>query len=189
MKYDLTKKPTRGAIRTLSSFSSTMLLLLTKKTFEEITVNELCSLSNFPRATFYNYFDDKYDLINYCWHDLAAQIHLEEIPLIDDHHLLNTFFDRLYFLFKEKQDLLNGVLKYNDYDSFLIGSFVSYMRKVMHALFKEQLETCNNKIPIEIISDHYSNTILLMLEWVFIQKKTEDLDSIHAYLDYLLKDI
>ena len=67
MKYDITKRATKGAQRTLEAFSGTMFELLSRKSFEEITVNELCQQSNYPRATFYNYFDDKYDLLNYCW--------------------------------------------------------------------------------------------------------------------------
>ena len=44
----------------------------------EITVGELCKCANYPRATFYNYFDDKFDLLNYCWIGLTQEIHLEE---------------------------------------------------------------------------------------------------------------
>ncbi|GAF36904.1 predicted transcriptional regulator [Lentilactobacillus farraginis DSM 18382 = JCM 14108] len=83
MKYDLSKKPTRGAQRTLTAFFKTMLGLLSKKAFETISVNEICQVSNFPRATFYNYFDDKYDLVDYCWHVLAAEIEVDRLPKLN----------------------------------------------------------------------------------------------------------
>ncbi len=41
MKYDLTKKPTRGAQRTLGLFSNTMFELLSEEPFEKISVNNL----------------------------------------------------------------------------------------------------------------------------------------------------
>ena len=61
MKYDLTKKLTIGASRTLYSLQQAMFSLLCEKSFEEIAVGELCEKAMLPRATFYNYFDDKYD--------------------------------------------------------------------------------------------------------------------------------
>ena len=78
MKYDLSKPITRGAKRTLDALSGAMFLLLSEKSFEEITVGELCEQAQYPRATFYNYFDDKYDLLNYCWLSLAEKIGLSE---------------------------------------------------------------------------------------------------------------
>ena len=58
MKYNTNKKMTRGAKRTLNDFMCTMFTMLSEKNFEEITVGELCKCANYPRATFYNYFDD-----------------------------------------------------------------------------------------------------------------------------------
>ena len=76
MKYDLSKPITRGAKRTLDALNGAMFLLLSEKSFEELTVGELCEQAQYPRATFYNYFDDKYDLLNYCWLSLAEKIGL-----------------------------------------------------------------------------------------------------------------
>ena len=66
MKYDITKPLTKGAKRTLEAFSEKMFMLLSEKSFEEITVGQLCETAQYPRATFYNYFDDKYDLLHFC---------------------------------------------------------------------------------------------------------------------------
>lgn len=91
MKYDIRKKTTKGAERTLSAFSNTMFGLLSTNPFEEITVNELCRQSNYPRATFYNYFDDKYDLLNYCWYTIGSQLHLKEYAELDPEESLYIF--------------------------------------------------------------------------------------------------
>ena len=31
------------------------------------SVQKICDICNYPRSTFYNYFDDIYDLMDYCW--------------------------------------------------------------------------------------------------------------------------
>lgn len=77
MKYDPQKKLNRNTQRTLKAFSEAMFGLLGEKNFEKITVNELCARCDYPRATFYNYFDDKYDLVSYCWYQLGKDAHLD----------------------------------------------------------------------------------------------------------------
>lgn len=44
---------------------STFRLLLTQKNFEDITVNEICAVSDIRRATFYKHFTDKYAFLKY----------------------------------------------------------------------------------------------------------------------------
>lgn len=38
--------------------------LMTKALFEKITIKQICDRAGVIRATFYNYFDDKYDCLN-----------------------------------------------------------------------------------------------------------------------------
>ena len=96
MKYDHTKKTNRFAARTLKDFSTTMFSLLEEKPFESITVLQICQIANYPRATFYNYFEDKYDLLEYCWSLIKDRIQLDDA--VDVHHPHETFelFGRLY---------------------------------------------------------------------------------------------
>ena len=77
MKYDLSKKQTQGARRTLRAFSNALVALLEQKPFESIQVNELCQACMIPKSTFYNYFDDKYDLLNYLFQRWEEQIYPE----------------------------------------------------------------------------------------------------------------
>lgn len=55
--------------RLLSSFRS----LLAEKSFEDITINEICEVSNIRRATFYKHFSDKYAFLKYFVGSLRRQ--------------------------------------------------------------------------------------------------------------------
>ena len=45
--------------------------LMTRNLFEKITIKKICDETGVIRATFYNYFDDKYDCLNWIvYHDL-----------------------------------------------------------------------------------------------------------------------
>ncbi|MCL1632756.1 TetR/AcrR family transcriptional regulator [Sporolactobacillus sp. CPB3-1] len=189
MKYDLSKKVTRGAQRTLDAFSKTMFSLLSEKSFEEIRINELCDISNFPRATFYNYFDDKYDLINYCWYVLSQEIHLDEFTTMNPDDLLTVYFDRIFDLLQKEKNLLNQIIRHNSLTGTLTNSFIYYLKKKMRSIFYRCLKTHKSDVPIELMADHYSNTMLLILEWIFFKQNIITKEEAHHYLDYFLGEL
>jgi AcrR family transcriptional regulator len=48
--------------------------LMTKNVFEKITIKQICDRTGVIRATFYNYFEDKYDCLNQIvYHDLCEE--------------------------------------------------------------------------------------------------------------------
>lgn len=51
-------------IKTRRDIEQALLTLLTKKSFRQITVNDICEKSLTSRSTFYDHYDDKYDLLN-----------------------------------------------------------------------------------------------------------------------------
>ena len=57
VKEDLRVKRTKKAL------TEAFIQLLSEKSFEEITVNELCSTADIRRATFYKHYTDKFDFL------------------------------------------------------------------------------------------------------------------------------
>ena len=47
--------------------------LMREKTFEEIKVSDICKEAHINRSTFYNNFNDKYDLLFSLFHDLEKK--------------------------------------------------------------------------------------------------------------------
>lgn len=186
MKYDLTKKPTRGAQRTLESFSTTMIALLSKEPFEKISVNEICDISNFPRATFYNYFDDKFDLAAYCWYVIAQEIEVDQATGLKAETTLITYFDRLYDVFKNNQMLLDNVLQYNDFSGQLVNSFINYFKNKLQEILTKSIDYSKAGLPVELIVDHCSQTVVLVLKWIFLKHHEADKQRAHEYLEKLL---
>lgn len=56
----------RGIMKT--SLAENLRVLMTRKLFEKITIKQICDETGVIRATFYNYFDDKYDCLNWIVH-------------------------------------------------------------------------------------------------------------------------
>ena len=53
----------RNTDKTKKEFEKALLRLLSKKNYHDITVNEICSLANKTKMTFYHYYKDKADLL------------------------------------------------------------------------------------------------------------------------------
>lgn len=188
MKYDLHRKPTRGAKRTLDAFFHTTLALLAVKPFEAINVNEICNKSDFPRATFYNYFDDKYDLMNFCWYMLAKDVGIQNADEYKSNEVLTLYFDRLYDIFENNSRLLNSILKHNDADGTLLDSFTNFLRRTVQKVFTQLFGDKKYRVPVELMVDHCASTVMMLLEWIFLKEQPTTKEQAHQYLAILISD-
>lgn len=60
----------KGILKT--ALADSLRVLMQKKLFSKITIKQICDETGVIRATFYNYFDDKYDCLDYIvYQDIA----------------------------------------------------------------------------------------------------------------------
>lgn len=189
MKYNLDNKTNRFAQRTLKAFSDTLFLQLKKKPFEEITVNELCTISNYPRATFYNYFEDIYDLLDYCWLSLSKVINLDDYKSMIPEERLFQIFERIFSFLNNNQEEILAISRWNMIDGTLSLSYQKYFRKQVQMIMESCTCTQRYPIPYEIIACHYSNTLLMLIEWCFFKNEKYTKEMANECLRYLLKEI
>lgn len=64
----------RRIIRTKSSLIRTMQEMLSEMPFEKITVKDLCERAGISRITFYNYYSDKYALLEEMFRKMEAEL-------------------------------------------------------------------------------------------------------------------
>lgn len=67
----------KRVLKTRQNLKQTLLFLLGSKTFEQITVTELCEAANTSRITFYSHYNDKYELAEDMLNDISAGISLD----------------------------------------------------------------------------------------------------------------
>lgn len=188
MKYDMSKKMTIGAKRVLDTFSRVMIQELSEKSFEDVTVGELCEKAMYPRATFYNYFDDKYDLFNYCLSLILKRIAIYDYRQIANDRRLSVFFDRFYDIAEENKDTIRSILR-NDINGLLVSSSLIQLNSIISELVKDCEYAGRYPVPCDLIAKHYSNTIMLVIEHCFMKCDNCTKQQALYYLEYLLKDI
>lgn len=189
MKYDITKPLTKGTKRTLWAFSREMFMLLSEEAFEKITVGQLCTAAQYPRATFYNYFDDKYDLLGYCWQTLAEQIGFSDYHHAEENEMLYLYFDRIYDFTKQNEEVIHKVLLHNSEVGYMFSSFRNFLNNKMRFIFKSCPEAMQKDLPNELLADHYSNTLFLVWQWAAVKRSDCTKEQAHKYLRTLVGNL
>ncbi|RJG35105.1 TetR/AcrR family transcriptional regulator [Staphylococcus haemolyticus] len=111
-KQDLRVQKTHQAL--ITSFSD----LLQTKSFEQITVQDLCAKANVRRSTFYRHFNDKYDLLNHVVGtliDYFRELYLPDINPDNPRHFFEKLMrDALTFIHDNK-GIVRSVITLNFY--------------------------------------------------------------------------
>jgi len=189
MKIELSTNPSRSATRTLKAFSMTLVNLMLNKSFEQITVNEICDQSGYPRATFYNYFDDKYDLLNYFWQKLADEIRVDEYEQIPPEQLLEIFYNRIYNMCEKYENGIKHILKNNTPDSYFFSSLKLYIKSQIKTVLNHVPLRQENPVPKELMVEHYCNTVFMIFEWRFGKETDYDKAQTWQLVSYLLMNL
>lgn len=186
MKYDRSNAQNRFAQRTLSDFSGALFTLLERKRFEDISTRELCEACNYPRATFYNYFRDIYDLLDYCWQTVSREVHQTDLSLLPEQLHTQALFERLYDVLDAERERIARILRHNPPD----GAMVESMRRFLRAEITQLMLACpyaaQYPVPFELTAAHYANTIQLVLEWCFLRRPPLPKAQAQQYIAFLL---
>jgi AcrR family transcriptional regulator len=186
MKYDTTKKATIGAKRTFTVIYSALIKLLEKKDFDTLQVQEICEESMIPRATFYNYFDDKYDLLYWCFSCLEKSIY-SKIDIVMDHSLdIDEIITNILDLADEYHLTLDRILKTNPKDGGLYKEFSSYFINASMRLMKSCTLTPELKVPAEMIAKMHAYAFLTVFEWAYIDKHDVPKSELFRYIHTLI---
>lgn len=188
MKFEWNSSLKRGARRVLEAFTAAFMKQITKRDFDDITVNDLCEESGYPRATFYNYFDDKYDLLNFLFMRVANHVAIDEFYEAPSEDLYGLIFDKVYDLVAEVAPYIRLMMKNNAMDGYLFVSCKTYLiGRIQHHFSRlPAAETC--PVPVDMMAEYYCNTLWLVLERCFVKEPILPKETARAYVRYLLPD-
>ena len=186
MKKDLNAKLSRGALRTLDAFSGAMIDLLRDKPLTSISVNELCERSSYPRATFYNYFDDRDDLLVYCWTTMAGKTRIGDLESAEPERRVGLALDMMADMLEDNAALLKEVIEHNPVDGPMFASLRAFIAERSRDLMRTCVGRERHALPAELIADHYANTLMLVLDWSYLRGHTLTRSELHDYVHVLL---
>ncbi len=152
--------------RTYKLLKEALFELLSKKSFDEIKVVDICELAMVHRTTFYSHFSDKYELLEYCINDVEQEL----TEKISNNIYSNTeeFYTNLIInvieYISDKKKLFKNIIK-NNLNSSIISIFnrtcVNYIKSVQE---EDKVKKVQD-IPIEIIAQFYSGAVMSTIVW------------------------
>lgn len=192
MKFKLSDKTSRFAKRTLADFSERMIVMLTDMPLEEISVQKICDICNYPRSTFYNYFDDIYDLMDYCWITIMKDMDIEKYLNVQGEQNTEQIFSLLYEYLDQYRLKIHKILLKNNLEGRCKASLRTFMKKQIGQIISMCPGTKDFPVREDIMVDYYAATIEMLLEKCFFAKeqlsKEEALRAVHFLLGSVEKE-
>lgn len=176
--------------RIIAELSGAMFQLIEEMPFERIKVNALCSKTGYSRATFYNYFNDKDDLLNYCWSVMSNELDIKSYTGKQGGY--HSFFDRLADLFDQHRTSFDNVLRHNKEDGALVQSLEAFMRRRLSGIistyqcFHINLSRSDTSLPIEVVTDYCCNSLMFIEKWALFNLHPITREQAHDLIDKLL---
>lgn len=129
MEFNMARKEDLRITKTKAALSSAFFDMLTDKTFDDITVNELCEKAGVRRATFYKHFNDKNDFVTFIAKDIR-----DKFDQNTWHKDLNPAITKDYYL-KYIEELINFLVSHDSAiekmvtDSGLRSTFITVLMR------------------------------------------------------------
>ena len=188
----MSKKEDSRVIRTKSKLLATFKDLLIEKSFEKITVQEICERASIKRATFYKHFDDKYALLRYLVGSLRDSFDAK-LPKAAKLDATSVYYERyihalVTFLIENEKMVINAL------ESELVYSLVEVIKDKNYEDTCQRLTTSVNEgmiLPasVEIVASMMTGAVAnTLVKWLKNGKKTP-VDTLICEISAVIKSI
>lgn len=137
--------------------SEGLYLLMQQKSFEKITIKQICDKTGVIRGTFYNHFMDKYEALEYLIHSMFYR-NVETYSNIE-------FFKHIFQVVNENREFFISCYKITGQNGFedLMGNEFKEIFKNMFNKF--DLSQMDNRFTVDFLVDYYAHDLLYFLEY------------------------
>ncbi|MBR3523142.1 MAG: TetR/AcrR family transcriptional regulator C-terminal domain-containing protein [Bacilli bacterium] len=169
--------------KTKTYLANALLELLKEKDFDKIKVNEICDKALIHKTTFYNHFEDKYELLNYTLlkihHEITDNTKFEG-SLIDYYLSIAKYYIKYI---KDNPELFKSIIA-NDNNTGLILFQKLYVKDIAEKI------TINNirEVPANYAAHFYVSAVLAIISEWFINGMKEDEETLLNYIKVLIKE-
>ena len=178
------EKQDRRSLRTRQMIFDSMLVLLRKKQYSSITVQDIIKEANIGRSTFYSHFETKEDLISSYLDILFSHLDMQINNLGEEQEFLGAMTHLLCHIYEQKK-MIKGlmdseiyVLIFDKISDHWGAKLVEYVRNKKPDYF--------NELPYELHLMQVTETLITLLRWCITQKDTINAEEMNRYLQILI---
>lgn len=162
-------------VRTYNQLTDALFRLLAKKSFDEITVLEICTEAAVHRATFYKHFVDKFDFLNSC-----LQIKLSKLKLntSDGEYSSSVMrqsclimIEQVFDFVEENILIIKGATS-DKYSSSLNNTLVDGISNFINELVTGKKDISQKLgIQTQMLASYYAGAIVGLIKWWVMNKE------------------
>ena len=177
--------------KTYAQLYNGFISLLKEKSFDDITVSQICDRSGVHRATFYKHFDDKYEFLSFCIESLLSDIDMSvlETDLSPENIKKScTVFVKMIFEYINKYKYIFTAV-FSSNQSIV---FNHQLEKMVTSFCLEKFSSVLKGIPeykLELLSNFYSGAVLEALKWYVTQESECSLEDIYVFFEHRIDEI
>jgi len=150
--------------------SESLRQLMLRSVFEKITIKQICVRAGVIRATFYNYFDDKYDCLNTIVYRDIAEVMMEDYNAGKLTHMIGHVLDNV----EENRDFYKtayNVIGQNSFEDMVRSNLKTVMLDIL-----EQNRTKGNldQYDNDLLAGYYAECIAYQIK-CFVYRKDESI--------------
>lgn len=169
------RKEDLRVVKTQKSLLAAMSLLLERRGFKGITVNDICEEAQISRTTFYAHYVDKFDLLKH-W---LMHFNLEDLSKKDTYEQLEESVNKFVH---NHTDIIKHLVYDADNETLdLLFDFLNY------TLMTEKNETLNPKYVV--LSNFYIGGMLNYITWQVKNNFPPEVTTMNVYLYELIKKV
>lgn len=161
-------------IKTKRLPSETMITLLQRESFKDVTIQQLCDESLTSRSTFYRHYPDKYalieEMVKHCADDfekyIAERMHQKNIIAVVRqlaHHLVNN------------RKAILPLLDVHEQRADLGKAFRTILGKSILQLINEQQLEGRIQVPAQYLTDLYVSNAMTFITWTLVNGKDDQI--------------
>ncbi|MBE6090521.1 MULTISPECIES: TetR/AcrR family transcriptional regulator [Clostridium] len=173
--------------RTHKLLFDALTLLLSEKSFDNITITDICEKAMVHRTTFYKHFEDKYHLLDSLISQLVQNFEeksTEQTPVDNPRQYYVNLFRLLLEHMQENIKMYSVGLLNN-------GSTIKVLQKIVVGRTKSRLESDEANgliflIPAPILSEFYSSSMVSLAIWWLENNMPLSIDEMVKYGDMLI---
>ncbi len=177
-------------IRTYSQLINGLIVLLKEKSFDEVSVIEICEASGVHRATFYKHFNDKFEFLNFCFDSMLNTISFDSLEIGSSPEIIKSnimhFVSCILEFIDDNRPLFTSACIENPSIAFL-SSFDNAINAFCTNKLNSVLTAPSHRI--EISSVYYSGAFVGVVKWYIQSNNPNMYDDIMDFIEHRVDEL
>jgi len=177
--------------RTHKLLVEAMFSLIDKKTFDDISVSEICERAMVHRATFYKHFEDKYRFFEFCierkLEELFPSLADEKLLLSPKEYFMGMVIKVLDFLDTNRK-VVRQIFDATNSNTITDAIQNAVKLEISKKLIESEASGIKYRMPVHILGEYYTGALIALAKWWILSGTKLTKDELAGYIAILIDE-